>query len=71
MLLPSTVSTAGLRQAIKRATSRTGLRRPSPVAAAAMERIGDFLGDHAGENFTLNELARMASMRLALLPLVP
>ena len=27
-----------------------------------MKRIGDFLGEHAGESFTLTELARMASM---------
>lgn len=34
---------------------------PSTVSAT-MKRIGDFLGEHAGENFTLSELARMASM---------
>jgi AraC family transcriptional regulator len=27
-----------------------------------MKRIRDFLGEHAGESFTLDELARMASM---------
>lgn len=61
-LLPSTVSAAGLRRAIRRAMSRTRQGVPSATAAAAMKRIGDFLGEHAGESFTLTELARMASM---------
>jgi AraC-like DNA-binding protein len=62
LFLPSTVSAASLRRAIRRATSRTRRGPPRAAAGASMKRIADFLGEHAGESFTLNELARMASM---------
>jgi AraC-like DNA-binding protein len=62
LFLPGTVSAAGLRRAIRRATSRTRRGPPRAAAGAGMKRIADFLGEHAGESFTLNELARMASM---------
>jgi AraC-like DNA-binding protein/CheY-like chemotaxis protein len=61
LFLPSTVSAAGVRSAIRRATSRSR-QGPPRAAGAGMKRIADFLGEHAGERFTLNELARMASM---------
>jgi AraC-like DNA-binding protein len=62
LFLLSTVSAASLRRAIRRTTSRTRRSPPRPAAAAAIKRIGVFLGEHPGESFTLNELARMASM---------
>jgi AraC-like DNA-binding protein len=63
LFLPSTVSAAALRRAIRRATMFRTRRGPTRDAArVAMKRIGDFLGEHTGESFTLNELARMASM---------
>ena len=62
LFLPSTVSAVALRRAIRRVTSQTRRGPPRAAAGAAMKRIGEFLGEHAGESFTLNELARMASM---------
>jgi len=62
LFLPSTVSAAALRRTIRRAMSRTRRGPPSAAGEAAMKRIGDFLGEHVGESFTRNELARMASM---------
>jgi AraC-like DNA-binding protein len=62
LFLPSTVSAAGLRRAIRRAKSRTRRNPPRAATGVAMKRIRDFLGEHAGESFTLDELARMASM---------
>ena len=62
LFLPSTVSAAVLRRAIRRVTSQTRRGAPRVAAGAAMKRIRDFLGEHAEESFTLDELARMASM---------
>jgi AraC-like DNA-binding protein len=59
--LPITISAAGLRRALGRATSLTR-RRPAGGASGSVKRILDFLAEHEGETFTLDELARMVSM---------